>query len=350
MKIAIHNRESSFSPHWIEYCKANGIDYKIVNCYSNDIVDQLKDCCAIMWHHYHASAKDIQFAKQLLYSLQMSGKIVFPDFNTDWHFNDKLGQKYLLEAIEAPLVPSYAFYEKKEALQWVKQTTFPKVFKLRGGSGSNNVRLVTQKNAVRFIHKAFKKGFKQYHPIANLKERIRKYRKGKTSFDDVLKGLVRIVLPTEYAHIQGNDRGYIYFQDFIPDNTHDIRVTYVFNKCFALRRRVRKGDFRASGSGMIEYDMSKIPEQALRIAFEVAKRLKLQTAAFDFVMYKGSPLIVELSYGFGYDVDQFNHGYWDDQLKYHPGSFNPYAWMVEGIIEKARMNMGDVVNTNLNHL
>ena len=113
MKIGIHHTKGLFSEHWIDYCKAEQIPYKLVNCYANDIIEQLADCDALMWHFHHASPKDFLFAKQLLYSLQASGKKVFPDYNTIWHFDDKVGQKYLLEAIDAPLAPSYVFYRKK---------------------------------------------------------------------------------------------------------------------------------------------------------------------------------------------------------------------------------------------
>ena len=117
-----------------------------------------------MWPHDHGNYNDALFAKQLLYALQMAGKRVFPDFNTTWHFDDKVGQKYLLEAIGAPLVPSYVFYSKREALEWAKQTSFPKVFKLRGGAGSANVRLVrTRSEAYRLISKAFTSGFSQFN-------------------------------------------------------------------------------------------------------------------------------------------------------------------------------------------
>ena len=81
MKIGIHSRKNSFSDRWIKYCIENYIEYKIVNCYSNDIMDQLEDCDALMWHFHHAEPRDFLFAKQLLYSIQLSGKIVFPDFN-----------------------------------------------------------------------------------------------------------------------------------------------------------------------------------------------------------------------------------------------------------------------------
>lgn len=324
-----------FSQGWIDYCKNNNIDYKLVNCYDSNIISILRDCDIFMWHHDHINEKDTRFAKQLLYSLEMSGKIVFPDFRSTWHFDDKLGQKYLLESIKAPMVPSYAFYSKNDALKWVHETEFPKVFKLRGGAGSENVRLVkTKTDAVHLIRHAFGRGFSRYNAYGSLKERWRKYKEGKEQLKEVLDGLARLIIPTYYSYIQGRDRGYIYFQDFIPDNTHDIRVTYVFKRCFALRRRVRTGDFRASGGGMIEYDMSKIPEKALRTAIDVAAELNLQTAAFDFVIDKGEPMIVEMSYGFGYDIDQYNHGYWDANLNYYPGSFDPYGWMVEALLEK----------------
>lgn len=126
MKIAIHHTPGSFSYRWILYCKEKNIAYKIVNCYDNDIVAQLYDCDALMWHHHHTNYKDVLFAKQLLYSLQNSGKKVFPDFNTTWHFDDKVGQKYLLESIDAPFVSSYVFYTKEEALNWVIQQNSPK--------------------------------------------------------------------------------------------------------------------------------------------------------------------------------------------------------------------------------
>ena len=55
MKIAIHHRPGSFSDRWIDYCKEKGVDYKIVNAYDSDIVEQVKDCDAFMWHHHHSN-------------------------------------------------------------------------------------------------------------------------------------------------------------------------------------------------------------------------------------------------------------------------------------------------------
>ena len=190
MRIAIHDSKSGFHLRWIDYCNKKNIAYKVVNCYANDIIKQLEDCDALMWHHSHSTTKDILFAKQLLFSLEQSGITVFPDYNTGWHFDDKVGQKYLLEAIDSPLIASYVFYSKKEALDWADQTSFPKVSKLRGGSGSANVKLVrTRIDAIKYIKKAFGKGFRQYEPLTNLKERWRKYKNGLTNIKDVVKGI-----------------------------------------------------------------------------------------------------------------------------------------------------------------
>ena len=114
MKIAIHHRDSLgfFSARWIEYCKRNNIEYKLVNAYDNSIMQQLKDCDAFMWHFSNYDYRDALFAKQLLISLQTSGKKVFPDTRTCWHFDDKVGEMYLLQSIKAPVVPSYVFYLK----------------------------------------------------------------------------------------------------------------------------------------------------------------------------------------------------------------------------------------------
>lgn len=333
MKIGIHPDKNSFSVRWIAYCRENNIPFKEVNCYKSDIISQLSDCDALMWHFNHKGSRESKFAKQLLYSVRASGKGVFPDDHTVWHFDDKVGQKYLLEAIDAPLAGAHVFYDKEEALEWAARTSYPKVFKLRTGSGSANVQLVrSESRARRLIRKAFGRGFKQYDAWSNLEERVRKYRLGMSSLWNVIKGVIRIFYTTRYNRVTGREMGYIYFQDFVPDNDHDIRVIVVGDKAFALKRMVRKGDFRASGSGFILYEKELFDEETIRIAFEVSEKTKAQCMTYDFVFQEGKPRIVEISYGF--DVKAYDDctGYWDRDLNWHEGSFNPYGWMVEDLI------------------
>ncbi len=341
MKIAIHNDPNSFSNHWSDYCRENSIDYKLVDCYQSNIIQEINDCDILMWHFNHTNAKDMLFARQLLFSLESSGKKVFPDFKTSWHFNDKVGQKYLLESINAPLVSSYVFYNKEEALAWAKKTSFPKVFKLRGGAGSENVRLIrTSQKARKIIRKAFKTGFRKYDYFGSLRDRIMKYKEGNATIVGILKSMIHLVFANDFvrsrkelSRILGNEKGYIYFQDFIPENQYDIRVIIIGDKAFAIKRLVRKNDFRASGSGKIIYDVKQIDIRCIEISFEVTERLNTQCLAFDFIFNKANePKITEISYGFLSYAYVKCEGYWDKDLVWHEGEFNPYGWMIENLI------------------
>jgi len=335
MKIAIQERKGSFSEHWIDYCRSEGIDYKIVNCYAPDIIEQLTDCSSLMWHFHHTSSKDMLVAKQLLYSVQKIGKKVFPDFNTMWHFDDKIGQKYLLDVIGAPMVPTFIYYAIDEALEWSKNTSFPKVFKLSTGAGSQNVRLVKNRiDANKAIRKAFGKGFKQYNAYANLKDRWKKYREGLVPFKEILKGVVRVVFVPGYSRSFGRENAYVYFQNFIPGNDHDIRVIVIDKKAFAIKRMVRKSDFRASGSGHILYEREHFDIKTISLAFDLSEKLQSQCMAYDFIYQDGNPLLIEISYGFSSKGYINCPGYWDKELKWHDGSFNPYGWMVEMMNKK----------------
>jgi len=344
MKIAIHHRKGSYSDYWIDYCQKSGIPIKIVNCYDSDIVDQLSDCEGLMWHFHQADPRDYLMAKQLMFALEISGKKVFPDFKNSWHFDDKVGQKYLFEAIGAPLIPAFIFYDKKKALKWADQTTFPKVFKLRGGSSSLNIFLIKNRSeAKRVIKRAFKGGFSQFPSYVSLKERWRRYRLGKIGLFGVFKGFVRLFYNTNFAKVAGNEKGYVYFQDYIPDCSYDIRVEYICGNAMAMKRYVRKNDFRASGSGTFDYSPDEIPREALKLTHQIADSLELKTAAIDFLMYEGRPVIAEISYAFGIDTDAFDLGYWDSTLTFRNEAFNPFGWMVESfILEIHKMRVEEV--------
>jgi glutathione synthase/RimK-type ligase-like ATP-grasp enzyme len=336
MKLAIHNSTFGFHPRWIAYCEKKGIPFKLVNCYANDLIEQLRDCKALMWHFNQGNHRDSIIAKQILFALDHTGFRVFPDFYTAWHFDDKVAQKYLFEAIDAPLVPSYVFFDKHEALNWANTTTFPQVFKLRGGAGSQNVRLVRSKQkCIKLINKAFDKGFPKYDAWGSLKERFYKFKRGKMPSFEVIKGIIRLFRAPSYARLGANEVGYVYFQEFIPNNDSDIRIVVIGNKAFGLKRYVRDDDFRASGSGSFAYDRELFDLDTVKISFEINKRLNLQVGVFDFVFDENSnPLIVELSYGYAHEAYDNCPGYWNENLVWYEGKTIKEEWMVDLVIKQ----------------
>ena len=336
MKIAIHHRPGSFSDRWIDYCIKEGINYVIVNAYDSNIVSMVSDCDIFMWHHHQSDYRDVLFARQLIYSLEMMGIKCFPNFYTTWHFDDKVGQKYLFESLGVELVPSYVFYSKQDALTWLETTDFPKVFKLRGGASAVNVKLAKSKDeAKKLINIAFNKGFQQLTIATIINEGLRKRREGKKSILSILKDVAAYYLKKNtFRKMHAPEVGYVYFQDYIPNNVFDIRVIVIGNKAFAIKRMVRENDFRASGSGNIKYDPQEIPLDCISISFDVSKRMHAQSIALDYVLDDNArPLVVEVSYGFAVHAYDSCPGYWTDDMKWHEEFFIPQEWMLQDIVK-----------------
>jgi len=346
MKIAVQIETgcSNFSIRWVKRLEELGVQVVRVNCYSDTVIAKIADCDALMWHWSHSDPKAMLFAKWLVFALEQAGKEVFPNSRTSWHFDDKVGQKYLLEAVGAPLVPSHVFYDAESARQWLDRVTFPLVFKLKGGAGSQNVRLVrSRSDAEKLVRLAFGRGFSPNDPWGLVKDRIWRLRHDRSLRDVYLlaRSFARFVIPTKLERVKGREKGYIYFQEYMPDNDFDTRIIVVGKRAFGIIRHNREGDFRASGSGLIEYDHEKIDVRCVQIAFEVNQRLNVQCLAYDFIYdSQRMPRIVEISYGFvesGYDSCP---GYWDNELNWHEGRFNPQAFMVDDLIVALKCSAG----------
>jgi glutathione synthase/RimK-type ligase-like ATP-grasp enzyme len=325
-RLGIHYQENSYSDRWAAYCEEHAIPYKFVNCLDSDIIPQLRFTDALLWNWSHADPREQLMARHVIMACEAMGVVVFPSTSTCWHYDDKIAQKYLLEAISAPLVPTRVFYDLPEALSWIDKASFPKVFKLRKGASSANVQLVRNASEARLLAKrALTVG---YWPIPGYAWDVRRrYRAARQRGD--LFGVVRRMLKVlgkirHTNHAMGREKGYVYFQDFIPGNDFDTRVTIIGNRAFGFTRNVRSGDFRASGSGDISYDVQRINLQCIRTAFEVTRKIGSQSLAFDFVLdEKKQPLILEASYCYDPRAVSGCHGHWDDQLNWYQGHMWP---------------------------
>lgn len=339
MKIAIHLQPGSFSDGWIDFCKKNKIDYTLVNCYDNDIVEQLRGFDGLLWHWNQNDYRAPLFARQLTISLKKMGVKVFPDIDTVWHFDDKLGQKYLMEAIKGPYVKSYVFYSKREAYDWIEKTTFPKVFKLRGGaSGVNVIKADSKRQARKLVKKSFGKGFRHINKWVRIKDRIYLFNRDKNihTFRGILSGILRFFVPTEVERLSSQEKGYVLFQDFIANNTFDTRLIVVGNRCFGTRRYCRPDDFRASGSGLYDNSPEIFDEQCVKLAFEIADKIKAQSIAYDFLWDGDKPVICEISYIYCRDIIENCDGYWNKDLNWVESEVNAEKFIVQDFINSLK--------------
>lgn len=336
MRFAFHENKAGWSDRWIQYCQGHGIQHKIVNCYDNDIIDQLKDFDAFIWHWSSNDYRNIHFTRQLIYSLDHIGLKTFPDPRTCWHYDDKIGQKYLLEAIGAPLIPTHVFYDQNEALAWTHQTSFPKVFKLSVGAGAANVKLVRSAGqARRLINKAFSSGFGSSSKSATFRQSIWELRRDRDAkaWKHLFKSMGGAVINKRRLDLLPRQKGYVYFQDFIPGNAYDDRIIIIGNRALSGRRFVRTNDFRASGSGLISYDNKLSNLATIKLAFSITKALKAQSVAYDFLYdQEGNPLLIEISYAFPVHGWDECPGYWDEDLIWHEEPTIPQNYILEDLI------------------
>ena len=280
----------------------------------------------MLWHWAHYELKSQLVARQIIASVEKMSIKVFPNISTCWHFDDKVGQKYLLESVGAPLVPTYIFFDKQEAMDWIDKTEFPKVFKLRCGAGSQNVKLVkTKKEAKKLCKRSFRGGFTATSGyFGDFKRKVRQIKSHGQLMDKLWRMPETIYNALINKYSLPRQRGYIYFQDFLPDNNFDTRITIIGNRAFGFRRNTRPNDFRASGSGDIIYDIERIDKRCIQVAFRTVKKLKTQSLAFDFVFDKnGDPKIAEISYCYQNKAVYNCQGYWDDKMNWHAGHIWP---------------------------
>ncbi len=266
----------------------------------------------------------------------------YPNFSTNWHFDDKLSQKYLSEALQLPMAPSWAFFERNQALEFANTCALPVVTKLRRGAGSYNVRLATSRTeCLSYVRRMFGKGYSPAPvPLADARNKLRV---AATEGIGGLKGVLdRLKNAPRFFRVVrrgrkyfGREKGYVYFQKFVPGNDSDVRISVVGDRAWGFRRRVRKGDFRASGSGVIDYDTSKIPMILVAKTFSATRAIGMQSACFDWLCdVDGQWYFTEVSLGFA-DSPVYNcDGHWDSRLNWHEGHIYPSHAIIEDFIKQ----------------
>ena len=337
MRIAIVDRALSFSDRWLDRARSRGFAATTIDPYDNDIIERLRVVDAFLWHVPQYSPRDELLARHLIYSAELMGVRTFPSTATYWAFDDKLAQKYLLEAAGLNFVPTYVFYDKASALRWITDATFPLVHKLRCGAGSRNVRLVrSRREASRIVDIAFGTGF----PVSsgNFEDAAGKLRSGRIGSKELIAKLLRA--PATLRRIRRinknapRERGYVYFQEFQGGNAYDTRVTVVGDRAFAFMRRTRQGDFRASGSGDIDYDDARIDTRCVADAFVAADLFKTQSLCLDFVLdARRVPRIIETSYVYDPAAVHRAGGYWDRHLSFVPEPIWPQDAIFDALVD-----------------
>lgn len=289
----------SFSTYSIEQLQLLGHKARVVDIYQQNFRDQLEGCDGFMWWFAHLPFPR-NIGKRLLPAIEHGMNMpVFPSWKTNWRFDDKVSQYYLLQAAGIPMPETWVFWHQDQAMRFCRTAQYPMVMKLASGIISENVRLVNNfEEAIYWTNRLFGPG------VVNLELPVsEKPRAVFERLSDAAHVLVsgKPSVSDQSAEVQINLRNdlqkdYFLLQEFLPKNDFDTRIAVIGNRAFGFRRFNRANDFRASGSGLRDADRSKIDLEIVRLAFQVAQKLKTQSVAIDAMLKGTERVLIEISY------------------------------------------------------
>lgn len=356
MKFTIAMQPDDYGPGdsasrlWTRILENAGHSVRTVNIYNADILRQLQGCNGFMWRYAHLPNL-LQIARRLLPVVEREmDMVVYPDQRTCWHYDDKIAQSYLLQAEGIATPKTWIWFDKELSRQWAKAANYPIVLKLWSGAGSTNVQLVNSfKEAGLWIDRLFGKGLYRLNGA-----HCDRLPWGRTR----LKTAARVLLKGTYPELNPNDdfwqlhKNYVLFQEYLPGNAFDTRITVIGNRAFGFRRFNREKDFRASGSGKIDWDPAAIDEGFIRLAFHTARAIGSQSCAIDG-LFRGNELVVgEISYTYASWAVQACPGHWElngapnsGELSWKEGRMWPEEAQVEDFLKRleARERKADKV-------
>lgn len=346
MKIAIAenpsiwNHPSRLSLKVIDVCNKNNIDYGIIDPYAYDVIDQLSHYDALVWGFQNYLHADLMEARSILHVAEKMGLKVYPDINTAWHFDDKIAETYALQGVGAPIPQSYMFYSQAEACRFFDSyTDYPIVAKLRCGSGASNVRLIhNAAEGHKYAATMFGPGL---DPSPSLRYKAFSKLQSSHNFSTLVKRIKKIPVflrTRRAAKEMPRECGYVFLQEFIPNNGYDIKVAVVGEKLLFFTRAVRKGDFRASGGGEISYRHNLLTPQIIESAFSTADKLGAQCMGFDYVVDSatGQGKIIEMCYGFDFDLAVGGGGYYTRNGEWVEASINVAEEIINNLVNSGK--------------
>ena len=214
-----------------------------------------------------------EYIEDILFYLIQKGNRLVPSFNVFKSHENKGYQELHKKLLGIKSLSSvYIGHHKEMNDDQLNDTT---VLKFLDGFGSGGVSLVNSKGEI--VDITIKKDC-----IID-KDFFKKVR----SF--IVKPIKKYILKKEIIDFQSKDY-FDYFkrfviQDFIPNLTYDYKVLIFGSKYFVLKRYVKEGDFKASGSGNFAFE--KVEDGLLNYAKGLFQRFNEPMMAFD-ICFNGS--------------------------------------------------------------
>jgi len=249
-------------PRWTKYrrfLETNGFLYDLYDVHAHDWIERARAFDVVIG----LASNEIHRLEEIRVKYHFLetglGKMCYPSAAEALLYEDKSLEAYIAGVCGLPIAKAYISHDEKDALAMLESARYPLVSKVNHSSGSVGVELVkTPGKARRIVGQAFSRNGRRTH--------VPWFRQ----------------------------KGYVYFQEYVPNDGYDIRVMIVGRRAFGYYRKVLSGDFRASGMDTVE--KRALPEEAIRVALKAQQCLRGPQLVVDMVhSLDGRYVIIEFS-------------------------------------------------------
>lgn len=259
--------KKDWSERFSQILSKKNINYGYIYIDKDDWIQQINNYDVLLWKPKFMGVESSQFFKEKVYFIQhIMNKRIYPNYETVWHFDSKNAQKYLFEYTNIKTPKTYVSFDYNESIDTCDKIDYPTVVKSSNGAGSTGVKLVKSNKTLKKI----------------------------INYEFFGKKVMNRVFKTNHDPF-----GYLYIQKFMKNNAGDLRINIIGDKyAVGFWRGNRDNDFRASGSGKIDYN-KEIPVEIIEYCTNISKNNKFDSMAYDVLFnQEGDFVIVEISYGY----------------------------------------------------
>ncbi|KJS84153.1 MAG: 30S ribosomal protein S6 modification protein RimK [Peptococcaceae bacterium BICA1-8] len=236
-------------PKFERFLKTNQIPYEEYEINKSDFIKKGKKYDIVVWRTETSYAKHWEAADKVEIIQNHLGKLILPNSESVWMDEDKVREQYLFEVNDLPAIKTFISHSKEEVMDYIENCTYPFISKDKTSACSNGVHLLKNKRQAKALcNKIFSTGQK-----------------------------------TNESYVRQKD--YVYFQEFVPNYGFDLRIIMVGDSYFGYYRYPTKGDYKASGSGIVE--KKELPHDVMILAKKARECLpKSYLLAVDFLQDK----------------------------------------------------------------
>lgn len=161
MKLGILTNFCEDYYNYIEACKELKVEYKVIDITSTNWIKNIQeaDCDGFLVRPNHVKQVWKSMDDEKLYFIEkILNKKIYPSYLECFIYENKKNMSYWLDINNVNHAKTYVFYKKDEALDFLKKTKYPLVFKPNIASAGTGIKFIeNKKQGIALANKIFTK-------------------------------------------------------------------------------------------------------------------------------------------------------------------------------------------------